>query len=104
MAPVTHGIAGALIGKGFFSEKHGPTAVFAVTLGSVFPDVDVVADFFSNDPLATIRFHRGFTHSFLALPIFAAALAGLLWWWQRRRRESPSDFWILFAAFATGIA
>jgi membrane-bound metal-dependent hydrolase YbcI (DUF457 family) len=104
MDPITHGIAGALIGKGFFSEKYGPTAVFAVTLGSVFPDVDVVADLFSNDPLATIRFHRGFTHSFLALPIFTAALAALLWWWQRRRGKSPSGFWILFAAFAAGIA
>lgn len=104
MDPITHGIAGALIGKGFFSEKHGPTAVFAVTLGSVFPDIDMFADFFSNDPLATIRFHRGFTHSFLGLPIFAAALAGLLWWWQRRRGQSPPGFWILFAAFAAGIA
>ena len=104
MDPITHGIAGALIGKGFFSEKHGPTAVFAVMLGSVFPDIDVTADFFSNDPLATIRFHRGFTHSFLGLPLFAAALAGLLWWWQRRRGKSPPRFWILFAAFAVGIA
>jgi membrane-bound metal-dependent hydrolase YbcI (DUF457 family) len=108
MDPLTHGITGALLGKAYFSEQPGEeagrVAVFAVTLGSVFPDVDVFIEFFSRDPLAIARYHRGFTHSFFGLPLFAAALALLTLWWQRRHgRASPSG-WVLFAAYAAGIA
>ncbi|MGH7838606.1 MAG: metal-dependent hydrolase, partial [Candidatus Binataceae bacterium] len=91
MDTITHGIAGALIGKGYFSERGGKVATFALTLGAVFPDCDVVADFLSHDPLAIVKYHRGITHSFVGLPFFAAALA-----WLTRRvarwlgMDSPS--------------
>ncbi len=108
MDPITHGITGALLGKACFSndpaEPKGRIAVFAATLGSVFPDVDVVAEFFSRDPLAIARFHRGFTHSFIGLPLFAAALAWLTQLWQRRRGRDCPSFSMLFAAYAMGIA
>jgi membrane-bound metal-dependent hydrolase YbcI (DUF457 family) len=120
MDPVTHGIAGALIGKGFFakrsssnrsSESAARIAIFAATLGAVFPDVDVFADAFSRDPLGIARYHRGFTHSFIGLPIFAAALAWLTrasvrWYVKRTRRDDlhcPS-FYVLFMIYAAGIA
>jgi membrane-bound metal-dependent hydrolase YbcI (DUF457 family) len=77
MDTITHGIAGSLIGKGYFSEREGKVAVFAATLGAVFPDSDVIFQIFSRDPLAIIKYHRGITHSFLAMPFFALALAGL---------------------------
>ena len=41
MDPVTHGIAGALLGKGFFSDREEKVAIFAATLGAVFPDIDI---------------------------------------------------------------
>ena len=63
MDPVTHGITGALLGKGYFSERYGRVAVFAATLGAVFPDVDVAADIVSRDPLAIVKYHRAITHS-----------------------------------------
>jgi inner membrane protein len=75
MDPVTHGIAGALLGKGFFSKRHERVAIFAATLGAVAPDVDVVREVFSNDPLSIIKYHRAITHSFVALPFFALLLA-----------------------------
>ena len=77
MDTITHGIAGALIGKGFFSRRAAKVAVFSATVGAVFPDVDVVAEIFSRDPLAIVKYHRAITHSFLALPFFAAILAWL---------------------------
>jgi membrane-bound metal-dependent hydrolase YbcI (DUF457 family) len=120
MDPVTHGIAGALIGKAFFSdsrsanpstESRARVAVFAATLGAVFPDVDVFVGAFSHDPLSIARYHRGFTHSFVGLPIFAAALAWLtraFFSWYARRHEhaewQPPSFAFLFAIYATGIA
>ncbi len=119
MDPVTHGIAGALIGKAFFDqaasdrskESRSRVAIFAATLGAVFPDVDVFADAFTHDSLAIARYHRGFTHSFIGLPIFAAALAWLTrvffsWYAKQRGREEwelPS-FALLFAIYAVGIA
>ena len=79
MDTITHGIAGALIGKAFFSKhkRAAPVAIFAATVGAMFPDIDVVRYAFSSDPLAIIKYHRAITHSFVALPFFAIALAWL---------------------------
>jgi membrane-bound metal-dependent hydrolase YbcI (DUF457 family) len=77
MDTITHGIVGALIGKGFFSDRNGRVATLAATAGAMFPDVDVVQEAFSSDPLAIVKYHRAITHSFVALPIFAALLAWL---------------------------
>lgn len=104
MDPVTHGITGALLGKGYFAERYGRVAIFAATLGAVFPDVDTVADAISRDPLAIVRYHRAITHSFVALPLFALLLAWLTRWIARRRGiESPS-WHILTLIYGVGIA
>ena len=79
-------------------------AIFAATLGAVFPDVDVFIEAFSHDPLAIVKYHRGITHSFAGLPFFAAFLA----WLTRRiaRRfgiETPS--WLMLTLiYGVGIA
>lgn len=77
MDPITHGIAGSLLGKSFFSERNGRVAILAATLGAVFPDVDTLADVVTRDPLAIVKYHRGITHSFFGLPFFAVGLAWL---------------------------
>jgi len=126
MDPVTHGIAGALIGKAFFANRNSSAsrpsqlmhsvstarvAILAVALGAVFPDVDIFVDAFSRDPLAIAHYHRGFTHSFVGLPIFAVVLAALTrvffsWYAKHSGREewTPPSFTFLFAIYATGIA
>jgi membrane-bound metal-dependent hydrolase YbcI (DUF457 family) len=104
MDPITHGITGALLGKGFFSKREARVGIFAATLGAVFPDVDVFIEAFSHDPLAIVKYHRGITHSFAGLPFFAAFLA----WLTRRvaRRfgiEAPS--WLMLTViYGVGIA
>ncbi|MGH9716903.1 MAG: metal-dependent hydrolase [Candidatus Acidiferrales bacterium] len=112
MDPITHGITGALLGKGLFSKREAKVAIFAATLGAVFPDVDMVAEVISRDPLAIVKYHRAITHSFVAMPFFAMLLAGLtppvLNWLKRRYSslrdwESPS-FWKLTLIYAVGIA
>src|SRR5580692_9076832 len=77
MDTITHGIAGALIGKGFFSKRNARVATFAAVVGAMFPDIDIVRYGFSSDPLAIVKYHRAITHSFIALPFFAIALAWL---------------------------
>lgn len=127
MDPITHGIAGALIGKAFFAKQPSSAtgssvpetrpvstarvAIFAATLGAVFPDVDVFVDAFTRDPLAIVRYHRGFTHSFVGLPIFAFALAwltrGFFVWYAKRpgnEKWGPPSLLLLFGIYAAGIA
>jgi membrane-bound metal-dependent hydrolase YbcI (DUF457 family) len=112
MDPVTHGIVGALLGKGFFSKRHERVAIFAATLGAVAPDVDVVREVFSNDPLSIIKYHRAITHSFVALPFFALLLAlltvgaiPLLKRWSARWRDLDSPSWaMLTLIYGVGIA
>ncbi len=111
MDTITHGIVGALIGKGFFSERNGRVATFAATAGAMFPDVDVVQEIFSSDPLAIVKYHRAITHSFIALPFFAALLAWLTRAgfafakkrWGLRDWEAPS-WGILVLIYAIAIA
>jgi membrane-bound metal-dependent hydrolase YbcI (DUF457 family) len=111
MDTITHGIAGALIGKAFFtgrgtvsSEDAGSVATLAVTLGSVFPDIDVLAELLSSNDLAILQVHRSVTHSLLCLPIFAVVLAAATRWYARRHtRESPS--WVTLTCLcAVGLA
>jgi membrane-bound metal-dependent hydrolase YbcI (DUF457 family) len=114
MDPITHGIAGALLGKGYFAgrkgnaspfaDRKGTVAIFAATLGAVFPDIDIIAEIVSRDPLAIVKYHRGITHSFVGLPFFAVILAWLTRWIARRRGiETPS--WVMLALiYGVGIA
>jgi len=111
MDPITHGIAGALLGKAFFSKRQERVAIFAATLGAVFPDVDISCEVFSRDPLSIVKYHRAITHSFVAMPVFAVLLALLtraLLPWVRRRWPRFADWeapplWLLSVIYAVGI-
>jgi membrane-bound metal-dependent hydrolase YbcI (DUF457 family) len=79
MDTITTGLGGALLAKALPEGKGGPPAVWAVTLASVVPDIDVFADFFLNDPLADLTQHRGFTHSLVGVAVLGPLLALALW-------------------------
>jgi membrane-bound metal-dependent hydrolase YbcI (DUF457 family) len=112
MDTITHGIVGALIGKGYFSERYGKVATFAAVIGAAFPDSDVAAEIVSRDPLGIIKYHRAITHSFVALPFFALLLAiltrALLPWvkrkWPRWADAEAPPLGILTLIYAIGIA
>ena len=112
MDPITHGIAGALLGKAFFSKREERVAIFACTLGAVFPDVDIVAELATRDPLGIVRYHRAITHSFVGLPVFAVLLAvltrALLPWvkrrWPRFAEWEAPPLWLLSVIYGVGIA
>ena len=80
MDTITHGIAGALIGKALcngsdmFPVKPMNRAriiTWSLMLGAIFPDSDVFRDIFSHNDLLVITWHRSITHSLLLLPIFS---------------------------------
>lgn len=120
MDPITHGIAGALVGKAFFAGEPGAStagesaglkaaatgrvAIWAATLGGIFPDSDSVLGLFDANGMAVISSHRGETHSFVLLPLWALALAALTRWFCRRREMACPSLVALTGIYAAGIA
>lgn len=112
MDTITHGIAGALVGKAVFggNDVFPPVdmnqrriATWALMLGAIFPDSDVLRDLFSRNELLMITWHRSVTHSLLLLPLWSMLLAlasGRIARW--RKWEAPS-FAKLTGLYAAGI-
>jgi membrane-bound metal-dependent hydrolase YbcI (DUF457 family) len=112
MDTITHGIAGALIGKAFckgdemFPVKPVDRArivTWSLMLGAIFPDIDVVRDMFSHDHLLVITWHRSITHSLLMLPFFSLLLAALTRWIARKFQWEAPSFAVLTLFYAVGI-
>jgi membrane-bound metal-dependent hydrolase YbcI (DUF457 family) len=112
MDTITHGIAGALIGKALcggedmFPAKPVSRAgivTWSLMLGAIFPDSDVLRDIFSHDQLLVISWHRSITHSLLMLPIFSLLLAALTRWVASKFQWNAPSFAILTLLYAAGI-
>jgi membrane-bound metal-dependent hydrolase YbcI (DUF457 family) len=112
MDTITHGIAGALIAKAAFrgQDMLGSKPVnreriitWSLMLGAIFPDSDVVREFFSHNDLLILTWHRSITHSLVCLPLFALALAALTRWFVRWRKWDAPSFAALTGIYAVGI-
>ena len=112
MDTITHGIAGALMGKALFRGddlvtsrpmNRGRIITWSLMLGAIFPDSDVIRDALSHNELLILTWHRSFTHSLICLPVFALALAGLTRWFVRRRNWDAPSFAALTGIYAVGI-
>ena len=112
MDTITHGIAGALIAKAAFRGQDMFSAqplnrqriiTWSLMLGAIFPDSDVLREFFSHNDLLILTWHRSITHSLVCLPIFALLLAALTRWFVRQRKWDSPSFGMLFAVYAIGI-
>ncbi|MGA2430709.1 MAG: metal-dependent hydrolase [Candidatus Acidiferrum sp.] len=113
MDTITHGIAGALIGKAVFGGdemftlrpmNRGRVITGSLMLGAIFPDADVFREMVSHNPMLILTWHRSITHSLICLPIFALALAALTQWFARWRKWDPPSFVALAGIYAVGIA
>ena len=69
MDDLTHALTGALIARAGLGQVYGKTATRVLWLSALFPDSDIVLSFFGFQTY--ILYHRGITHSLVALPIFA---------------------------------
>jgi membrane-bound metal-dependent hydrolase YbcI (DUF457 family) len=112
MDTITHGIAGALIGKASFRGEdmfasrpmnRGRIVTWSLMLGAIFPDSDVCRDFFSNDKLLIITWHRSLTHSLVLLPLWALILAAITQAFARWRKWEAPSFTMLTAIYAVGL-
>lgn len=112
MDTITHGIAGALIGKAVFRGEdlyashpmnRGRIITWSLMLGAIFPDSDVIRDFFSHDKLLILTWHRSITHSLVLLPLWALLLAGITRAFANSRKWEAPSFAALTAIYAAGI-
>jgi membrane-bound metal-dependent hydrolase YbcI (DUF457 family) len=112
MDTITHGIAGALIGKAVFRGEdmfasrpmnRARILTWSLMVGAIFPDSDTLRDIFSSNELLMITWHRSITHSLVCLPIFALLLAALTRWLARWCKWDAPSFAALTGIYAIGI-
>src|SRR5216110_2549615 len=112
MDTITHGIAGALIGKAVFGGENmfasqpmnqGRIVTWSLMLGAIFPDSDVLRDLLSHDRLLVVTWHRSITHSLVMLPLWALLLAGITRAFTSWRKWEAPSFAALVGIYAVGI-
>src|SRR5437773_6880759 len=112
MDTITHGIAGALIGKAVFRGEdmlashpmnRGRIVTWSLMLGAIFPDADVLRDIFSHDRLLMITWRRSITHSLVLLPVWALLLAGITRGFANSRKWEAPSFLGLTGIYAVGV-
>ena len=84
-------LAHTLLGLSFAKsglERTTPMATAALLISSNLPDIDILARV-NGDPIAHLRYHRGFTHSLVGLALLAAALTLVLWYADYKQRKRP---------------
>jgi inner membrane protein len=88
MEPITHFLTGACIGRAGLNRKTR-YATLAAVLAAEAADMDVFWGL--RGPVEELKHHRGITHTFVAVPVVAGVVVGLVWlldvWVQRRRRR-----------------
>lgn len=85
----SHGLAGAVLDRALVDRPGARAALWIGFLAAMLPDLDY---FFLADRLDYLRNHRGWSHSFVYLPLFSVAVA-----WVARlffRRARFRDLWL----------
>jgi membrane-bound metal-dependent hydrolase YbcI (DUF457 family) len=112
MDTITHGIAGALIGKAvcrgenMFSTRamtKQRIVTWSLMIGAIFPDADVFRDMFAHNDLLILTWHRSITHSLVCLPVWALLLAALTRWIAQRFKWAAPSYAALVGIYTLGI-
>ena len=82
MDPVTHFLTGACIGRAGFNRKSA-YATLAAVLAAEAADMDIFWGIAG--PVEELKHHRGITHTFIAVPVIAAVVVGVVWLIDRFR-------------------
>jgi inner membrane protein len=90
LEPITHFLTGACLGRAGLNRKTA-LATLTLTLAAEAPDLDVLSRL--RGPAFGFAHHRGFTHSFLGVPIDAIVVVGfvyLIWRLRGRKLKDPN--------------
>lgn len=91
LEPITHFLTGACMGRAGLNRKTA-LATLTLTLAAEVPDLDVIGGI-ARGPAFGFAHHRGFTHSFLGVPLDAVVVLGfvyLLWRLRGRKIKDPN--------------
>ena len=90
MEPVTHFLTGACMGRAGLNRKTA-LATLTLTLAAEAPDLDILSRF--GGRAFGFAHHRGFTHSFVGIPLDAIGVVGfvyLVWRLRGRKTNDPN--------------
>jgi inner membrane protein len=88
MEPVTHFLTGACMGRAGLNRKTA-YATLAGALAAEAADIDILWHWAG--PVENLKHHRGITHTFLAAPLVAAAVVGVIFLFEYWKRERQKD-------------
>jgi len=97
MDSLTHIVLGAAIGEVTLGKKIGNKALLYGALLGTIPDLDVLITPFLN-PVSSLFFHRGISHSLLFL-VLLAPIAGWILSKIEKKHSIELKEWILFSFF-----
>jgi inner membrane protein len=102
MEPITHFLTGACIGRAGLNRKTAYATLVAV-LAAEAADIDVLWGLAG--PVEELKHHRGITHTFLAVPVAAAAAVGAVWLVDRWRARQPIRWgWLYLTALLSALS
>ena len=76
MEPVTHLLTGACLSRAGLNRRAAHATV-TMAIAAEFPDIDTLWSL--RGPVAGFEHHRGITHTFVALPVEAAVVVGIVY-------------------------
>jgi inner membrane protein len=91
LEPITHFLTGACMGRAGLNRKTA-LATLTLTLSAEAPDLDVPFGMLKG-PAFNFAHHRGFTHSFMGVPLDAVVVVGfvyLIWRLRKRKTNDPN--------------
>jgi inner membrane protein len=94
MDSLTQIVLGAAVGEVLLGRKLGNKAMLLGAIGGTLPDLDVVYNFFSDDPIAHLRVHRAYSHSMFTHLVLSLSLAWVSRKWNKA--DIPFSRWYLF--------
>ena len=80
MEPITHFLVGGCIGRAGLNRKTAYATLVAV-LAAEAADIDILWSLAG--PVEELKHHRGITHTFIATPVVAGVVVGLVWLFDR---------------------
>ncbi len=99
MDSLTQIVLGAAVGEAVLGKKIGNKAMLLGAVAGTIPDLDVIANYFT-DTVTALEMHRGFTHSI----IFSLSFGFLFAWgcslWDKRA-NLKQWLWFWFLCFVT---
>lgn len=91
MDSLTQIVLGAAVGEAVLGKKVGNKAMLYGAIAGTIPDLDILANYFT-DTVTAIEWHRGFSHSIFFALLFAPVFGWLIYKLERKRPVTWKDW------------